>query len=115
MLKKQNRLGRSEALKQVIRRGRITRVQGFLIRTLKTRLPVSRFAVSISHKTEKSAVRRNAVRRQLYSILRQHINHIVPGLDCSITVQRDAITESREHRKEIFICLLSRSRILKQQ
>ena len=115
MLKKQNRLGRSDSLKQVIRRGRITRGPGFLFRTLATHPLPPRFAVSISHKAEKSAVRRNRVRRQLYGILRDHITEITPGLDCSITVQRPACIMSSADRKKTFLQLLVHAKLLAKQ
>ena len=112
MLKKTNRLGRSDALSTVIRRGRVTRGFGFLLRTQKTHLPVTRFAVSISQKAEKSAVARNRVRRQLYGILRERIHAIAPGFDCAITVQRDGCRQAHAKRRDIFIDLLVHARLL---
>ncbi|MFA5030622.1 MAG: ribonuclease P protein component [Patescibacteria group bacterium] len=112
MLKKQNRLGRSDALITAIRCGRVTRAPGFLLRTQKTHLPVTRFAVSISQKAEKSAVKRNRVRRQLYGILREQIHGIAPGFDCAITVQRDGCALAHKERKKTFTDLLFRARLL---
>lgn len=115
MLGAKHRLGRSDALKQVIRRGRMTRTKGFSLRIVRTRFPVSRFAISISNKAHKHATARNRVRRQLVAILMSHMQDITPGYDCSIAAYKEAFEMTHKERAEHFMSLLLKSRLLPTQ
>lgn len=112
MLGAQHRLGKSDALTQVIRRGKMTRTRGFSLRTMQTRYPVSRFAVSISHKANKYATQRNRVRRQLIGLLMSRMDLVQPGYDCAIGVFKEAFDMTATERRNHFLSLLKKAQLV---
>lgn len=88
MLKKKNRLPTS-CFKERFPENRRNRL--FSVKKRSNGLSLSRFAVVISKKIEKSAARRNQVRRKIYEWLRVSRLEQIPGKDTIIFVSRDAL------------------------
>jgi ribonuclease P protein component len=93
MLKKKNRLPAS-CFKEKFPENRRNRL--FSVRRRLNGLALSRFAVVISKKTEKSAARRNRVRRKIYEWLRKEDLERAPGRDTVISVSPDAMLKNKD-------------------
>ncbi len=50
----------------------------------------ARFSVVVSKKLEKSAVRRNAYKRRVYSLLQPFLNRVSPGVVCALFLKKKA-------------------------
>lgn len=77
MLKKPHRLGKSGDVERVVARGR-----GFFNHSFSIRYspgPVTRFAVVVSTKVSKSAVRRNRIKRIVREHLKRNLLSFPPG------------------------------------
>lgn len=87
MLKKEHRLKKDKNFKAVFKKSRPVFFDNFTIRAAKSGEDLTRFGIVISAKTEKLAVRRNAMRRALQAAARDNIDKILPGYDIVITVK----------------------------
>ena len=74
---RKNRLGSGEAIKAVVSRGRRFTGSGFIMYFKKSELGVCKIAVVVSKKTDKRAVRRNKLRRQITEAIKK----IISGCD----------------------------------
>ena len=63
----------------------------------------SQFVVIVSRKVHKSAVKRNMIRRQLYSILSRLFSEWTAGLRVAILVKPSFLKLSRTERLQIFL------------
>lgn len=112
MLARNNRLGRSVALRQVLRKGRITAAGGFVLKTYRTQREHPRFAISISDKAEKRATRRNRMRRQLTGVIVETQRRMQRGVDCHVSVRKEAFSLSSQMRRATFLRLLKQARLV---
>lgn len=68
----------------------------------------ARFAIIVSKKVYKSAVKRNRLRRRIYEVIRQELDHIKPSLDVAVTIQDPSLllishTDLRRHVVELLV------------
>lgn len=87
MLKKEHRLKKDRDFKAVFKKSRPVFFDNFALRASKSGGNLTRLGIIISAKTEKLAVRRNALRRALQAAARDNIDKIMPGYDVVITVK----------------------------
>lgn len=87
MIKKEHRLKKDRDFKAVFKKSRPVFFDNFAFRAAKSGRETTRFGIVISAKTEKLAVRRNAMRRALQAAARENIDKILPGYDIVITVK----------------------------
>ncbi|MDF2379392.1 MAG: ribonuclease P protein component [Candidatus Gracilibacteria bacterium] len=66
----------------------------------------SQFVVIVSRKVHKSAVKRNMIRRQLYSVLSRMFSQWTSGLRVAILVKPSFLKLSRTQRLKTFLDLL---------
>ncbi len=71
MLRRSRRIHGRDAVSAALTKGESAKNGFFVIRKLKNNLDRNRYAIVISKKLEKSAVKRNKKRRQIYEIVRQ--------------------------------------------
>ncbi|MFA5926707.1 MAG: ribonuclease P protein component [Patescibacteria group bacterium] len=95
MLKKENRLKKESSFQWVFRRSKPVFFDNLVFRVVPAKKtatgPVSdlsRFGLVISAKTEKSAVRRNAIRRYLYSLIKEFLPSIREGIDVVVVIKK---------------------------
>ena len=73
--------------------------------------PPGRCAFIISNKAEKSAVKRNATRRQMREIIRLQIDQIKPGFDMVFIPRSGFLLLSYQEKKERVIALLKKAHL----
>lgn len=71
MLRRNSRIQGRERVTEILKKGEAKRSPLFVVRTLPNSEPRNRFGIVISGKMEKSAVKRNKKRRQIFEIIRQ--------------------------------------------
>jgi ribonuclease P protein component len=91
MLPSAHRLRRTNEIERVRKRGRSFSSAFAQVRVAPNGGGPTRFAVVVSTKTEKRAVRRNRVKRRTREILRSLLPRIVSGADAIVTLRREAI------------------------
>jgi ribonuclease P protein component len=82
-------LRKAKDFERVYRRGRTTRVNTLLFRSILNNLDTSRIGVVVSRKVAKSSVRRNRLRRQVREFWEKLGERKRPGLDIIVTVIKD--------------------------
>ena len=110
MLPKRNRLGRSQALRECLRRGRRISAGGFSLKILRTG-PPSRFAISVSAKSAKRATDRNRMRRQLFGILEEQLATFHASWLVYISVFPQAFRHTHEELRTNFLALLYKAHL----
>ncbi len=70
---------------------------------------VSRFSVIIAKKVEKKAVHRNKLRRQVYEIIRKHIDHIQDGFYGVIYIKKGFKELTFQEKEKRIVYVLKKS------
>lgn len=87
MLQFRHRFHGHGSLRFVYAHGKAVRSSLMVVKSSKNpRRKHSRFAVVISKKVMKSAVRRNRIRRRVYEIIRQELPHLQAGRDVACII-----------------------------
>jgi ribonuclease P protein component len=95
MISRKNRFHGYNSLRNVYRRGQISRGALFAVKALDNpRRQNYRLAVVVSRKVDKSAVARNRIRRRLYEISRELGGQINQPHDIVITVFHNTVLET---------------------
>ncbi|MDP4008724.1 MAG: ribonuclease P protein component [Candidatus Peregrinibacteria bacterium] len=76
MLKRQLRLTKKDNILKIIKDGNRVAGKFFLCKFLENKLEHCRFAIIVSKKVEKKAVKRNKCRRRIYEAIRNNVNNI---------------------------------------
>ncbi len=76
MLNKKNRIGNRDVIEQLFRNGKFFKNHFFVFKYEKAVGSPSQFAVSVSKKISKKAVKRNRLRRQVNETLRLNLNSL---------------------------------------
>ena len=96
-----NRFHGHSSLNYVYKKGQAVRSHWFIIKTIKNpSRPSSRIAVVISKKVLKGAVKRNRVRRQIYTYISNALPKLNNSYDIAIRVLSGELY--RANQKEIF-------------
>ncbi|KKW28913.1 MAG: Ribonuclease P protein component [Candidatus Uhrbacteria bacterium GW2011_GWD2_52_7] len=82
------------------------------IKLTKNNLAVSRFAIVVSNKVSKSAVQRNALRRQYRDIIHRSLAQIAPGFDVILLVSKPAIVSDYAEKEVKLRSAMKRARLL---
>lgn len=115
MLSHRNRFHGHGSLKYTYRHGQIARGRSFTIKYVQNPRRVHpRFAVVVSKKIYKSAVKRNRIRRRIYEILRGEHERVRQSTDIVLTVIDPTIltTEYKELQEQL-ISLLEKNSLLR--
>lgn len=87
MLSRVNRLKNTKDIKRIFREGK-SLTEGFLfLKTAKSGLEVTRFALIVSQKISKKAARRNEIKRRLRGAIKNLLPQIKTGFDVVIVVR----------------------------
>lgn len=115
MLSHLNRFHGHGSLRYVYRHGETVRGRSFAVKYIANKQRVhSRFAIVVSKKIYKSAVKRNRIRRRIYVILREHKELIHSPHDIVITVLDPMVlVMSREDIAEQLTSLLEKQSLLR--
>lgn len=70
MLKRNKRIGHRDNIDDILENGQTIEGRFLIIRIRKNELGHNRYAVNVSKKMEKSAVKRNRIRRQIQEVIR---------------------------------------------
>lgn len=73
MLRRSNRIQGQSTVEAIIKKGSESKSSSFFLKSVPNDLGYPRFGIVISKKLEKSAVKRNRRRRQIYEIIRSII------------------------------------------
>lgn len=106
VLKRNKRIGRRDNIEDIKENGQTIDGRFLIIRVRKNELDVNRYAVNVSKKMEKSAVKRNRIRRQIQEVIRlNEKSDIIPqkSLDIIIFARKSLM---KLNYKEIEIALL---------
>lgn len=102
VLKRNKRLSSRDKIEEIVEKGRVKQSPFLICRYQKNELSSDRYATVISTKVQKSAVKRNLLRRQIFECLRALEN--VPErehFDIVLFVRRPLLKESFESLKKI--------------
>jgi len=92
MIAREYRLRKATDFSKTYKFGKSYNHPEFYIKSLQSKLPLSRFAVVIPKKVAKSAVVRNRARRRVYEIVRINLSQIKPGYTIIITLKSDLVS-----------------------
>ena len=81
MLPKKNRLKKKKDVERVFKKGKRSKEDFLVLKTVKNDLKNSRFAFVISRKVSKKATLRNKIRRRLSELIRFKIKRVKKGMD----------------------------------
>ncbi len=115
MLSHRNRFHGHGSLRYVYRNGNVLRGKSFTIKYVHNQKRVhSRFAIVVSKKIYKSAVKRNRIRRRLYEVVRHEYEKMKPSHDLVITVLDPAIikTDTSDITEQL-LSLMEKDRLLR--
>lgn len=87
MIARQYRIKKTTDFTKTYKFGKSHNQKDFYIKSLHSSAAVSRFAVVIPKKVEKSAVKRNKARRRVYEIIRANLEQTQPGYTIIITLK----------------------------
>lgn len=93
MLRKINRIGNRDVIEKLFKKGHSHKNHFFIFKYEETQNPFPQFAVSVSKKMEKKAVRRNRFRRQIYEAIRLNLTSLEKNLAVLI-IARPSVLES---------------------
>lgn len=108
MLPKQNRLKKYKDFQKLFKKGKSLKEDFIAIKFNHNNLPLSRFAIIVSTKVSKKAVKRNRIKRQIREIVRLLLKEekIKPGFDAAIIPDSKILgKEYKEIEKKIKLCL----------
>lgn len=111
MLKKKNRVDKA-VFKDILQKGFRFYSQNVSLRTTRAVNSRFKFAVSVSKKELKTAVKRNLLRRRVYSILRELKTKIKTPLNSVFFLKKEAIELPYSKLKDEVVFLLKKARII---
>ncbi len=102
------------SLRYLYRHGTLVRSTSFQLRHLNNPHRIhSRFAIVVSKKVYKSAVKRNTLRRRIYEVIRLELPHIKPSQDIVITVlNKDILTMPLQELREQIKGILAKEHLI---
>ncbi|MBU1018442.1 MAG: ribonuclease P protein component [Patescibacteria group bacterium] len=104
MLAKKFKLREADNIKDILDKGKESKSRYFVVKYQSQSDHESRFAITISRKLEKSAVKRNRFKRQILEIIR--LNEVPKGLEIVILPRFAAIElDYKELEKELLYLL----------
>ncbi len=111
MLQAEHRLRKDLDIKKVVNKGRYSYSGELTLKYLPNNLNVSRFAIVVSTKVDKRAVRRNLLKRRLREILRLNLQQIKPGWDILIITKQKALDLDYPQLQESLLSLINKGRL----
>ncbi len=113
MLKQEYRLAKRSDIERVFKRGKSFFVGNLSIRVSKNELQTTRFAIVVSTKVSKKAVRRNKLKRRIREVLRTEvIKRMQHGYDCVIVTQKGSIDKSYEDLAKLVVGACKKAKLL---
>ena len=112
MLPAEYRLKKEEEIKTLFKKGRGVFDRFVGVKMKKNGLPNSRFVVVVGVKVHKRAIRRNRIRRQIRSVLFEHLSHITSGFDVGVIALPSITTATFEEVQISTLSALKRARLL---
>lgn len=113
MLPAAHRLKKTKEIERVWKSGRSFFTPVMQIKMVPNQLEVSRFAVVIGTKAEKTAVKRNLWKRRTREILRAHLPEFKPGFDVIVMAKKPATTTTFDDLRKILEQLLKQARLFR--
>lgn len=111
MLKKQNRVDKS-LFKDIVRKGIGYYAQNISLKIIKNAGTKPKFAVSAPKKEIKTAVKRNLLKRRIFSILRKMSREIKTPFICVVFAKKEALDLPRSKLEEEIVFLFKKAKIL---
>lgn len=111
MLKKKKRVN-SSLFGIILKKGYNYYYLNVSIKIIKTNEKETRFAVSVSKKEIKLAVKRNLLKRRVFSIIQKMKSEIKPGFNCVIFLKKGVLDISYQKLQEEIIILLKKAKVL---
>lgn len=112
MYPKDHRLRKSKEIEKLFKNGKSFLTPTISIRFAKNNLGSSRFAVIISTKVHKRAVKRNLIKRRLRAVLREVIETVKPGLDIAISARPLILKSSFQETKNTLLWALRKANLI---
>lgn len=104
-LPKINRIKKTNEIKKVLKDGKKKKIGYLLFKFIENNLPISRFAIIISSRVSKKAVKRNKIKRQISEILRQYRKFFKKQIDgvfvCLPGIENQNFSEIKKTIEEI--------------
>ncbi|MEK9159460.1 MAG: ribonuclease P protein component [Patescibacteria group bacterium] len=111
MLKRSKRIHGRPIIQALLKEGKSTPSSLFILIKQESPLPSTRYAVVVSKKLEKSAVKRNKKRRQVYEIIRMMEKESLvpsqPSFDIVLIARKPAVTASFDELQKALKALLT--------
>ena len=113
MLKKQFRITDSRDFERIYKKGKFQNGKYLKVNVLENRRDFARAAVVISKKAEKSAVKRNEVKRKVREAVRIAYPELENGKDLVINIKKEAVGKKFEDLKKDLLEILDKLGIKK--
>jgi len=94
MFKKINRLTKKKDIEALMKQGKAVYFLLFIIKYRPNNLNLSRFAVIVSSRVSKKAVKRNLAKRRIREVIRLNLPKIEKGFDIAIIVSPKIIDQT---------------------
>ncbi|MBU6430852.1 MAG: ribonuclease P protein component [Patescibacteria group bacterium] len=111
MLKKKNRVDKS-LFKDVVRKGVGYYSQNIFLKIVKNSPVKPKFSVSAPKKEIKTAVKRNLLKRRIFSILHKVLPKTKPPFICVIFAKKEALNLPYSKLEDEIVFLLKKAKIL---
>lgn len=108
MLPKDHRLRLDKDIKTLFAKGKSVFGLLVMIKIRPNRLLISRFAVVVGTKISKRAVVRNRIRRQIRSVVENHLTEFTPGFDIVFMPKKEAIGKKTAELEEEILLMFKR-------
>src|SRR3989304_1178469 len=108
MLKKQFRITDSRDFERIYKKGKFQNGKYLKVNILENRRDFARAAVVISKKNEKSAVKRNEVKRKIREGLRIIYPDLKNGTDIIVNIKKEAVGKKFEDLKKDLLEILDK-------
>ncbi len=112
MLRQKYRLTKGKDFHQIHVAGKSFFSSCCRIKLAKNNLAVSRFAVVVSAKISKQAVKRNRLKRQLREIIRLNLDRLATGVDVIVSPNRQALDYSYQELQQQLLKLFIKAKLL---
>ncbi len=100
MLNKKNRISNKDVIKSLFAKGELYRDRFFIFKYKKATGCPSQFAVVVSKKVERKAVKRNRLRRQVYESLRLNLSSL-KSIFTAVIIARPTLADQKISFQEL--------------
>lgn len=106
------RLRKSKEIEKLFKNGKSFLTPTISLRFAKNNLDSSRFAVIISTKVHKRAVKRNLIKRRIRAVLREVVEAVKPGFDIAISARPPILKSDFQEIRDTLLWALRKTNLI---